>query len=332
MPHKERLTYIDILKGLGITFVVFGHITRIHLLREYIWNFHMPLFFFISGLLFNPVKYSSFNFFFKSRIKSIYIPYVFFFLITFFYWLFIERQFRGGEYTILHQLIGLIYGTYEGSHLNFNGALWFLPCLFSVEIIFYFISKIKSKTVVISILIISFMIGTLLLHFQLNILPLGLHTAFFGIIFYGTGYLLKNKIKHQYFHNKIFQWIIILILFIIQLLCLGKFYGTIEKTTITYIVLAFTGIYLYLFLSKKIKTSKLIEFLGKNSLVILAFQEQIYRAVIYIFSKIVNINQNFLRHDVLFCILITTVTLSTITPFIFLYNKYSKTLINKLIQ
>lgn len=39
-----RIPYLDILKGFGIIFVVFGHITHNHILREYIWNFHMPLF------------------------------------------------------------------------------------------------------------------------------------------------------------------------------------------------------------------------------------------------------------------------------------------------
>lgn len=50
---NSRISYLDILKGFGIIFVIFGHVTHNHILREYIWNFHMPLFFFISGLLHN---------------------------------------------------------------------------------------------------------------------------------------------------------------------------------------------------------------------------------------------------------------------------------------
>ena len=53
----NRKKYIDVLKGIGIFLVVFGHVTHILELREYIWNFHMPLFFFISGFLFNSSKY-----------------------------------------------------------------------------------------------------------------------------------------------------------------------------------------------------------------------------------------------------------------------------------
>lgn len=49
---NNRISYIDIFKGFGIFFVVFGHVTHIGVLREYIWDFHMPLFFFVSGLLY----------------------------------------------------------------------------------------------------------------------------------------------------------------------------------------------------------------------------------------------------------------------------------------
>lgn len=79
---EDRISYLDILKGFGIFFVIFGHITHINILREYIWNFHMPLFFFVSGLLYKPN--SGFKEFLKKRIKSIYFPYVFFFVLLFY--------------------------------------------------------------------------------------------------------------------------------------------------------------------------------------------------------------------------------------------------------
>lgn len=52
---NNRISYLDIFKGFGIFFVVFGHVTHIGALRDYIWNFHMPLFFFVSGLLYNSI-------------------------------------------------------------------------------------------------------------------------------------------------------------------------------------------------------------------------------------------------------------------------------------
>ena len=51
---KERVE-IDILKGIGILLVVFGH-TAFGKASGWIYLFHMPLFFFISGLLFKKHK------------------------------------------------------------------------------------------------------------------------------------------------------------------------------------------------------------------------------------------------------------------------------------
>ena len=78
----ERNRILDILKGFGIFFVVFGHIVHIGEFRTYIWGFHMPLFFLISGLLYNNEKYkNNFILLFKSRFASLALPYVLFYII-----------------------------------------------------------------------------------------------------------------------------------------------------------------------------------------------------------------------------------------------------------
>lgn len=78
---SKRISYLDILKGFGIFFVVFGHVIHNSILREYIWNFHMPLFFIVSGLFHN--SNITFRSFLLKRIKSIYIPYILFFTLFF---------------------------------------------------------------------------------------------------------------------------------------------------------------------------------------------------------------------------------------------------------
>lgn len=47
----ERDIRIDILKGIGIILVVWGHATAI-LIKE-ICIFHMPLFFFLAGMFYH---------------------------------------------------------------------------------------------------------------------------------------------------------------------------------------------------------------------------------------------------------------------------------------
>ena len=48
---RNRLHWIDCAKGLGCAFVVWGHVAPGTILTEWIFSFHMPLFFMISGIL-----------------------------------------------------------------------------------------------------------------------------------------------------------------------------------------------------------------------------------------------------------------------------------------
>ena len=50
---KERIGYYDIARGLGIIFVVIGHIDTFYVpFRNVVISFHMALFLMVSGMLF----------------------------------------------------------------------------------------------------------------------------------------------------------------------------------------------------------------------------------------------------------------------------------------
>lgn len=196
---KERNHTIDILRGIAIFWVVFGHVTHLPELRTYIWGFHIPIFFFISGLLFRKEKFDKFTDFLKSRLKNIVLPYAIFYLATLVYWILIERHSRGADVSVESQLIGLVYGTYDMRYMMFNGALWFIPCLFSMEMLYWFVSKCSKRIYLIGVLICFYIIG-LVLKDNAPWLPWGLCAAFIGIVFYGIGdmcklIVLSNNIK-----------------------------------------------------------------------------------------------------------------------------------------
>lgn len=50
---KERLHWLDYSKAIGMYLVVLGHVFKdnTQLLKDIIYSFHMPLFFFLSGFL-----------------------------------------------------------------------------------------------------------------------------------------------------------------------------------------------------------------------------------------------------------------------------------------
>ncbi|MEZ9921131.1 acyltransferase family protein [Vibrio breoganii] len=60
-------------KGIGIILVIFGHMNIPHSLAIVIYSFHMPLFFYLSGLVFNNRKYNCLKFTIKRKVENIII-------------------------------------------------------------------------------------------------------------------------------------------------------------------------------------------------------------------------------------------------------------------
>ena len=71
--QTDRIAWIDIAKGYGILFVIFAHLD-VGILGTWIYTFHMPLFFLLSGYVFG-LKYD-FRTFVNKKIHSIVIPYI----------------------------------------------------------------------------------------------------------------------------------------------------------------------------------------------------------------------------------------------------------------
>lgn len=330
--ENKRLSEIDILRGFAIFLVVLGHITHISELRNYIWGFHIPIFFFISGLLFNETKYDSFLTFFKHKIKNLVIPYTFFYLITFCYYILIESHIRG-EISPFKLFTGLFYGSYYDNFMYFNGALWFLPCLFSIEIIGYSLKYIQHKFLQIFLSIIIYCIGIILIKNNIVWLPWGINAALCGFIYYSCGFCSKN-ILHSIFDRKYLNVVLITLCIVLQTflfpfpsadLASGKI-----SNYILYIPISIIGITLFLSFSCLIKRNKVLEYLGINSLVIFAFQEPVYRAVIFFFSKFLNTEVEMIRKSVVYCILMTIVSILIIVPLIYSYNKWMNPLLRKI--
>ena len=78
----QRLEFIDIAKGIGIILVVIGHSIGWLVPYHWIYSFHMPFFFFISGFLFT-IQGKNFLTFTKKRIRSLLLPAMFFTILLY---------------------------------------------------------------------------------------------------------------------------------------------------------------------------------------------------------------------------------------------------------
>ena len=72
MSSSKRIEWLDIAKGIGIFLVVYAHARAPY--SSYIYNFHMPFFFLISGILYKSGGNLK-QYIFK-KIKTLYIPFV----------------------------------------------------------------------------------------------------------------------------------------------------------------------------------------------------------------------------------------------------------------
>lgn len=132
---QDKNPYIVYIKAVGIILMVLGHCgCAIPYMVQFLYMFHMPLFFFASGYCF---KSSSLDFpkqFLKKRIKGLYWPYIkwnMFFLV--FYNFFVKRNICEGDLyglsDIAKHTFNIIYHMTDAQPLL--GGYWFLSALFS---------------------------------------------------------------------------------------------------------------------------------------------------------------------------------------------------------
>lgn len=140
---KERLYYLDLAKGFGILLVILGHIEYVSdALHTWIYSFHMPLFFFIAGILMGlkdeaqiPVMTSV-----KKKFCAIMVPYLWFSLI--YLVLDIYEMMRGRL-----DLAGYFRNILHAVTLCGESVLWFLPALFLSQILcLLIVHKLSAKT------------------------------------------------------------------------------------------------------------------------------------------------------------------------------------------
>lgn len=189
---RRRCEYIDIAKGLGIMAVIWGHIIVGHWTGKLVYSFHMPLFFFISGMLFVREKHPEFGPFVKVRARRLLVPYVCYSVITWGIWALFHWISRSPVESYWAPLLQTVLAQGSGQFMVHNSPLWFIPCLFAVELMYYPISKLRDVWVLVLSMAVCG-IGIALEHSfgdsYLLTLPWNLDAAVMALPFYALGNL-----------------------------------------------------------------------------------------------------------------------------------------------
>ena len=185
----DRIEYIDIIRGIGILLMIMGHIGFEKSFDIYIHAFHMPVFYVISGYLFKTDTVETERFIVR-KARQLLVPYFFFSIINFF-----MAYVLGGTNVIdfWKELNDTFFDPTMGQ-VPIAGALWFLPALFWMNIIFHFLHKWFGQNDYVLFtftLIIGFVAMVAVDRYNIY-LPMGLDAALVGVCFAGTGYFLKQ--------------------------------------------------------------------------------------------------------------------------------------------
>ncbi len=269
----NRIQWIDVAKGIGILAVVLGHSSLGDSFPyRIIFSFHMPLFFFLSGLCFNKDRYT-FAGLLKRRTRQLLVP------------LFL--------FSALLLLIRIPVLDYPAifSFTGFPFALWFVFVLFWAEMAGYYM---VDKPLVLSLLAGG--ISVLLYYCDIR-LPYSLSCLPAAVMFYCMGYRFRSLSARKYplyqlVCSKIGGGNTLLISVLSAAVVAYAYCNPVSmdmnqnRLPIESIPIALCGICLIVKMSETITGGILMRtlvFLGRNTLVIMAFHMfYLYVAAIHI--------------------------------------------------
>ena len=164
----QRISWVDNAKALGIIAVFYGHIVEkifvtysipaAGLQYKLIYSFHMPLFFLLSGYLVKETQHRKLFMFMKNKFMTRIVPF-FFFNILILPCYFIIAKISNQSIDVSQFFQGSLY--LLAGRPTFNFITWFLACLFSVEVINYFLYPVlrKSRIVLCMAMVLFYIMG-----------------------------------------------------------------------------------------------------------------------------------------------------------------------------
>jgi fucose 4-O-acetylase-like acetyltransferase len=293
---SKRIEYIDIAKGIGILLVVMGHndfALVSPFFYKFIYAFHMPLFFFVSGMLFKSEM--PFLTLLRRRFQTLLKPYIVIILLIFF----MTLSFTRVNFDVA--TVRVIKAMYANGHYIDWVQLWFLPHLFALNLFafaFYkLINRIRIPWASWALLVLMQTVGVLFIGifwpFTLNLfgrsftlygLPLSIDLILVSGFFFILGCEVNKFVPAKVFAHPAaligsFVAFLAMISFLPQTIDFNtRFFESLPINTLE----ALLGITFILALSRQIERvaqlSAVFRYVGQASLIILIFHVPIQEA------------------------------------------------------
>lgn len=294
--RAERLSWLDVLKGIGIIFVAIGHIYSNQTVFNWLYSFHMPLFFLAAGWVY---KEKTVLTDIKRRIQTIVVPYFSFGLLVLLYWQVIERRFRDSDMSFIDSLFGLFSGCYD--NLDFNVHLWFLPCFFVTVVLFNALVNLGGKKIA---YIVSALMSLIYIVLPMPELPWGINRVFKYMGFYAIGVFLARR-ETKIVDRKIGTGVVAIVMLAVN------FFLSYHSLTagIMWFVTALIGISAMILISQLVNENNFLQYFGRISLIVLCIHGPVYRIVVKIVSIPLHMGTDAVRENFLLVMFVVAVTM-----------------------
>lgn len=192
MKIGDRIKYIDFFKAIAMILVIMGHVNFANQgVKAWIYSFHMPAFFFATGLVLiftNTPGGGNLMTVVSKYFKRLMLPFLLWGLVF-------------SKFSIPH-LILICYGSYRSiSKAGSLTSLWFLPVMYVAVLLLFMISRIRGKKIetwlMFSLCIIAFIVGVSMPLLGIGY-PFSLNVALVALFFMTLGNIIRPYIDQIY--------------------------------------------------------------------------------------------------------------------------------------
>ncbi len=202
MPESpKRLLWVDMAKSFALILVVVGHPVTASVYAVYIYWFHMPVFFILSGYLFKPLKaWEEFGGWAVKRCRELLIPYFCYVgLVTLARYYFVYRYLHVLELSyVWNDLKQVLFG---GRQLGgYYTVFWFFTCLLATQLLFAVISLLcrNNSRLIIAAVALAYLLAHLESWWIIShpvLVPWDLDVALVAVAYYAIGHFGRRYLS-----------------------------------------------------------------------------------------------------------------------------------------
>lgn len=318
--EQQRIEWIDRAKGIAIFLVLFGHMCSNGKVTAIIYAFHMPLFFFLSGVVFRYEKYPQFSVFLKKKFLDLMIPCLLFNMI-FFIWKLVYVLLLHGNGNLWKNLAGILV---QNRGTEYSCGAWFITCAFCMEVILYGMIRLagNKRKIICLFSFVALIVGYCYCKLIHVTMPWNIDAAVMAVFFGGLGYCSKTLVE------KIKVWQMVLYLLLVPVALLNyrlnnysrvEMWGNSYGNLILFVAGAFLGGTATIALAKQAKI-QILEYYGKQTLYLYGMQ-LVFAEVFKLCCETYHLYSISMVYSVGIAVVLTVLLFAVLTPLKKPYDK-----------